>query len=109
MYHCARTLPFGNTSAYFGISTAAGQVFHQTHGDGKCAVANILEIIAALVGGHNFLTFHTIEKATNLSFSQIIALKIPLEEYLQNQSGSRFRIFITSRIDIDPPGLFFED
>ena len=68
-----------------------------------------VEAIAELFETGNFLPFHRIQTHTRLSEDQIIRLKPKLETYLRKRAGEWSRICVTSRVDLDPAGLWLED
>lgn len=68
-----------------------------------------VEAIAELFETDNFLPFHRIEMHTRLSEEQIIRLKPKLETYLRKRAGEWSRVCVTSRVDLDPAGLWLED
>lgn len=60
-----------------------------------------IQAVAQLFDRHNFQTFEAIERFTGLSKSEVVLLKPALQEFLGCD--------ITSRVDLQPPGLFLED
>ena len=73
------------------------------------APINKVEAIARLIDTHNFVSFDEIEQSTGLTMSEVIEVKPLLEDYMRRQKGGSQYITVTSRIDLDPPGLFIDD
>lgn len=64
--------------------------------------------LANFIGLRNFVTFAEIQESLGLSFSQIIALKLSLEDHLRAQPGDNSKVSVTSVIHINSPGFFIE-
>jgi hypothetical protein len=70
--------------------------------------AEAVHSLVNLIGHRNFVTFQEIEAELGLSFGQIVRLKPSLETYYQALPDSGGGYSVTSRIDLNPPGLFIE-
>jgi hypothetical protein len=69
----------------------------------------VVGVIAKLFEAHNFLPFHQIAMHTGLSEGQIVRMKPDLEALLRKSSGNSSHVCVTSRVDVNPRGLFLED
>jgi hypothetical protein len=63
--------------------------------------ADAIKALVSLSDGRNYLSFVEIEQRTGLFYSEIIALKPNLEQVL--------KVCVTSRVDLNPPGLSFDE
>jgi len=71
--------------------------------------ASKVEAIADLIGNGNFITFEKIEQSIGMGMSEVIGLKPLLGDYMRRREGGSPYITVTSRIDLNPPGLFIDD
>lgn|SRR5262249_1486388 len=95
--------PFHNVQRGYA-ERAKGSCFtsrpYARRGDPIVTIAKLFEI-------SNFVTFDQIRTARNLSKEQIVQIKPELEAFLRKRTRSR--VSVTSRVDLDPPGLALED